>query len=92
MPKHQANLDFVIRDDKVWSQYDLDGQLCCRIEVDRPRWTGLPLEHGGGQLLRVPRDAEQVLDLLPAAARASTCPLSALGAADASATIRGWRR
>ena len=43
MPKHQANLDFVIRDDKVWSQYDLDGQLCCRIEVDTPRWTGLPV-------------------------------------------------
>ncbi len=43
MPKHQANLDFVIRDDKVWSQYDLDGQLCCRIEVDMPRWTGLPV-------------------------------------------------
>jgi acetoacetate decarboxylase len=43
MPKHQANLDFVIRDDVVWSQYDLDGQLCCRIEVDRPRWEGLPI-------------------------------------------------
>lgn len=43
MPKHQANLDFVIRDDRVWSQYDLDGQLCMRIELDRPRWAGLPL-------------------------------------------------
>jgi hypothetical protein len=43
MPKHQANLDFVIRDDKVWSQYDLDGELCCRIEVDRPRRTPLPI-------------------------------------------------
>jgi hypothetical protein len=43
MPKHQANLDFVERDDKVWSQYDLDGQLCCRIEVDRPRLKGIPL-------------------------------------------------
>ena len=40
MPKHQANLDFVVRDDEAWSQYDLDGQLCCRIEVDRPRWPG----------------------------------------------------
>ncbi len=46
MPKHQANLDFVIRDDKVWSQYDLDGQLCCRIEIDRPRWAGLPVSMG----------------------------------------------
>ena len=43
MPKHQANLDFVIRKDKVWSQYDLDGQLCCRIEVDRPRFEHLPV-------------------------------------------------
>lgn len=43
MPKHQANLNFVIRDDRVWSQYDLDGQLCMRIEIDRPRWEGLPL-------------------------------------------------
>jgi hypothetical protein len=43
MPKHQASLDFVIREDSVWSQYDLDGELCCRIEVDRPRWTGLPV-------------------------------------------------
>jgi hypothetical protein len=43
MPKHQANMDFVIRDDKVWSQYDLDGQLCCRIEVDRPKFEKLPV-------------------------------------------------
>ena len=44
MPKHQANLDFVIRDDRVWSQYDLDGQLAMRIEVKRPRLvTGLPV-------------------------------------------------
>ena len=43
MPKHQANLEFVVRDDRVWSQYDLDGQLCCRIELDRPRWAGFPL-------------------------------------------------
>jgi hypothetical protein len=43
MPKHRANLDFVIRDNKVSSQYDLDGQLCCRIEVDRPRFAGVPV-------------------------------------------------
>ena len=43
MPKHQANLDFVIRTDRVWSQYDLDGQLAVRIEIDRPRWERLPL-------------------------------------------------
>ncbi|MGI8594176.1 MAG: acetoacetate decarboxylase family protein [Solirubrobacteraceae bacterium] len=38
MPKHQANLDFVISKRKVSSQYDLDGQLAMRIEVDRPRF------------------------------------------------------
>jgi Acetoacetate decarboxylase (ADC) len=43
MPKHQANLDFVIAPRKVWSQYDLDGQLCVRIEVDRPRFEALSL-------------------------------------------------
>jgi hypothetical protein len=43
MPKHQANLDFRIGVEQVSSQYDLDGKLCCRIEVDRPRWTGLPV-------------------------------------------------
>jgi hypothetical protein len=43
MPKHQANLDFVIGPDSVSSQYDLDGQLCVRIEVDRPRLDRLPM-------------------------------------------------
>jgi Acetoacetate decarboxylase (ADC) len=43
MPKHQANLDFVIAPDTVSSQYDLDGQLCVRIEVDRPRFERLPV-------------------------------------------------
>jgi hypothetical protein len=43
MPKHQANLDFVIADRTVSSQYDLDGQLCVRIAVDRPRFERIPL-------------------------------------------------
>ena len=43
MPKHQANLDFVMTSRKVWSQYDLDGQLAMRIEVDKPRFCGLPM-------------------------------------------------
>ena len=46
MPKHQANLDFVIGPKAVSSQYDLDGQLCVRIEVDRPRFERLPLSFG----------------------------------------------
>jgi hypothetical protein len=43
MPKHQANLDFEISDRTVSSQYDLDGQFAMRIEVDRPRFEGLPI-------------------------------------------------
>lgn len=36
MPKHQGNLDFKICDDKISSQYDLDGQLCTYIEIEHP--------------------------------------------------------
>jgi hypothetical protein len=43
MPKHQANLAFAVENGVAYSQYDLDGQLCCRIEVDVPRWNGLPI-------------------------------------------------
>ncbi len=43
MPKHQANLDFVISRRTVSSQYDLDGQLAMRIEIDRPRFESLPV-------------------------------------------------
>lgn len=43
MPKHQANLDFVISKRTVSSQYDLDGQLAMRIEIDKPRFAGLPV-------------------------------------------------
>jgi hypothetical protein len=46
MPKHQANLDFVIGRRTVSSQYDLDGQLCVRIEVDRPRFDRIPVSMG----------------------------------------------
>ena len=46
MPKHQANLDFVITRDTVSSQYDLGGQLCVRIEVDRPRFERFPVSMG----------------------------------------------
>jgi len=37
MPKHQANLNFIIGDRTVSSQYDLDGQLAIKIEIDRPQ-------------------------------------------------------
>jgi len=43
MPKHQANLNFNITDKTVSSQYDLDGQLCVKIEIDRPKLAVVPL-------------------------------------------------
>lgn len=46
MPKHQANLDFVMADDHVSSQYDLEGSLAMRIEIDRPTGFRLPLRIG----------------------------------------------
>ena len=47
MPKHQANLNFILGDDKISSQYDLDGQLAMKIEVERPRKTWLPINVRG---------------------------------------------
>lgn len=43
MPKHRANLDFRVSDAQMSSQYDLDGQLCMRITVDRPGGMKIPL-------------------------------------------------
>lgn len=43
MPKHQAPLNFVIDDDKVSAQYDLDGQLATYVEIGKPRWSGVPM-------------------------------------------------
>lgn len=43
MPKRQANLDFLVTDEFVSSQYDLDGRLVMRIDVPRPRHTVLPV-------------------------------------------------
>ena len=46
MPKHQAPLDFVIGDEWVSSQYDLDGQLVLRVDVRKPRSSWLKLSLG----------------------------------------------
>src|SRR2546421_1032694 len=46
MPKHQANLNYIITDRTVSSQYDLDGQMVMKIEIDRPKRTWLPLNMG----------------------------------------------
>ena len=47
MPKRRANLDFVIGDTTVSSQYDLDGQMVMRVDVPRPARTRLPLRFSG---------------------------------------------
>ncbi|MDN4503994.1 acetoacetate decarboxylase family protein [Alteromonadaceae bacterium BrNp21-10] len=44
MPKHQANLDFKVSEDKVSSQYDLDGQLVTYLEITKPSKCRLPLK------------------------------------------------
>ena len=46
MPKHQANLDFVVTDDTVSSQYDKDGELGVLVEMERPRGPRLPVAMG----------------------------------------------
>ncbi len=43
MPKHQASLDFLISDDTVSSQYDLDDMMVMRIEINRPEKAWLPV-------------------------------------------------
>lgn len=37
MPKHKANLDFIVTDDMISSQYEKDGQFAFRVEIDRPK-------------------------------------------------------
>lgn len=46
MPKHQANLNFIIGDESVSSQYDKDGQLVMKIEIKRPQKTWFPVKMG----------------------------------------------
>ncbi len=47
MPKHQANLDFLINEKSASSQYDLDGQLVMKIEVQRAKKETFPVNMGG---------------------------------------------
>ncbi len=44
MPKHQGSLNFLITEDKVSSQYDLDGKLVTYIEIDKPASAWLPIK------------------------------------------------
>ena len=43
MPKHQARLDFLVEEDTVSSQYDLDGELAMRVDIDRPESAWMPI-------------------------------------------------
>jgi len=47
MAKRQANLDFMIGDDKVSSQYSLDDRLVVRVDVPRPAKCRLPVRFTG---------------------------------------------
>jgi len=47
MPKHQGNLDYIVGDQVVSSQYDLDGMFAVKIEVDRPKSAWLPVSMAG---------------------------------------------
>lgn len=50
MPKHQANLNFIVSDTSVSSQYDLDEKLCVKVEVKKPSFTGIPLRVSAANL------------------------------------------
>lgn len=43
MPKHQGHLDYRIEESSISSQYDLDGKLCMRVEIARPKSAWLPM-------------------------------------------------
>ena len=47
MPKRQANLDYIVGEETVSTQYDLDGQLVVRLDIPRPRRAALPMVMNG---------------------------------------------
>ncbi|MCS4436923.1 acetoacetate decarboxylase family protein [Aquiflexum gelatinilyticum] len=52
MPKHKANLDFKVTEDRVTSQYEKDGQFAFRIEIERPKSASLKLKVGATNYCR----------------------------------------
>jgi len=46
MPKHQGSLDFIVSEDKVSAQYELNGDFAFRIEIDKPAKCNFPLNIG----------------------------------------------
>ncbi len=47
MPKHQANLNYIIGENVVSSQYDQDGMFAVKIEVERPKSCWMPVNMHG---------------------------------------------
>ncbi len=47
MPKHQGNLNYIIGDDVVSSQYDQGGMFAVKIEVQRPKSAWMPVSMTG---------------------------------------------
>jgi hypothetical protein len=47
MPKHQGNLNYIIGDDVVSSQYDQGGMFAIKIEVQRPKSAWMPVSMHG---------------------------------------------
>ena len=47
MPKHQANLNYIIGNDVVSSQYNQDGMFAVKIEVQRPKSCWMPVRMRG---------------------------------------------
>lgn len=46
MPKHKANLDFIITDERVSSQYEKDGHFMFKVDMKRPHAPTIPLKVG----------------------------------------------
>lgn len=44
MPKHQGHLNFIIEENKVSSQYDLDGKLVAYVEIVPPKTASIPIK------------------------------------------------
>ena len=44
MPKHQGHLNFLIEENQVSSQYDLDGKLVTYVEIKPPKMTCIPVK------------------------------------------------
>lgn len=46
MPKHQQSLNFIVKDDIVSAQYDLDGELAVKVVIPKPTSYWVPLNIG----------------------------------------------